>query len=150
VTHFPACSPACAHSARAWRPLRLDVWPFAPPNGFCPSCFVAPGGVCLPYRSRPTPDGDLSLPCGDDPFSRTASAGSTFLAYRVGVTPFPPTARSAFGLPHPPRSTPWWSGSAPAARCRRMDPTSLSPLQISAPLRGFTPSGSLRSTRFEP
>jgi hypothetical protein len=66
-----------------------------------------------------------------------------------------PTGSSAcpFGLWAPPptaRLTPVWSRSKPAARCRLTDPAASDSPRVSAPLWGFRPSGSLRSTRFEP
>jgi hypothetical protein len=60
---------------------------------------------------------------------------------------------SPFGLwaPSPTcRLTPTWLRSLPAARRRLLNPAAPNPPPVFAPLRGFHPSGSKRSTKFEP
>jgi hypothetical protein len=134
------------HGSRLSRMLN----PVAPCRAFCAPHFKAPGSTCWPCRSMPTLNGDLSFPCGDDPFrglpqqvQHSRSAASAFRWNRL--RPVRPSGSSA-----PPHVRMGGSVSAPSARCHWPDPTATGYLRAFAPLRGLTPSGSLRSARFLP
>jgi hypothetical protein len=76
--------PARTRPERGARHCRVLIPPLHV-TAFGPSRFKARGGTCQLRRARPTPHGDLSLPCGDCPFwgppQQDQSSRSTASAY---------------------------------------------------------------------